>query len=201
MLATWPWQYVISIWSSFLFWFLPRLMVSLKYQIGRLCRLGKIVRPFSQDVRGGSGGQLRGRVVKFYAATTWSKASLQTTRQTTRQDTKKYLPCFLSWPCTTPQKERLHLKAWKLADKDILLFGWQHLSLTHGTMLSMPQSTIMGIINVMLDIAAMLRLLVLHNGVSLAASHPLLPSMTSPVFLILKCIPNLVYFSPGSAIA
>ena len=105
-------------------------MVSLKYQIGRLCRLGKIVRPFSQDVRGGSGGQLRGRVVKFYAATTWSKASLQTTRQTTRQDTKKYLPCFLSWPCTTPQKERLHLKAWKLADKDILLFGWQHLSHT-----------------------------------------------------------------------
>lgn len=76
-----------------------------------------------------------------------------------------------------------------------------NISLTHGTMLSTPQSTIMGIINVMLDIAAMLRLLVLHNGVSLAAPHPLLPSMTSPVFLILERIPNLVYFSPRSAIA
>jgi hypothetical protein len=93
-------------------------------------------------------------------------------------------------------------------------------------MLSAPPSTLAEIINAMLDTAPLLRRLILHtestefvlpksfldgdapqlrhlelHGVSLATLHPLLPSATSLVSLILERIPSSVYFSPESLIA
>ena len=118
------------------------------------------------------------------------------------------------------------LKAWTPADEDGLLFALQHLSRTHEIMLSAPPSTLVEIINAMLDTAPMLRRLILHtestefvlpkgfldgdapqlqhlelHGVSLAALHPLLPSATSLDTLILERVPSSVYFSPENLIA
>ncbi|KAN0103838.1 hypothetical protein V8E52_011520 [Russula decolorans] len=118
------------------------------------------------------------------------------------------------------------LKTWTPADEDGLLFALQHLSRAHEIMLSAPQSTLAEIINAMLDTAPMLRRLILHtestefvlpksfldgdapqlrhlelHGVSLATLHPLLPSATSLVSLILERVPSPVYFSPESLIA
>ena len=118
------------------------------------------------------------------------------------------------------------LKRWRPADKDGLLFALQHLSRVHEIMLSAPQSTLKGVISAMLDTAPMLRRLILHtewtefvlpkgfldgdapqlrhlelHGVSLAALHPLLPSATSLVSLVLERFPSSVYFSPESLIA
>lgn len=118
------------------------------------------------------------------------------------------------------------LKTWTHADEDGLLFALQHLARTREIMLSAPQSTLAEIINVMLDTAPMLRRLILHtestefvlpksfldgdapqlrhlelHGVSLATLHPLLPSATSLVSLILERVPSSVYFSPESLIA
>src|SRR6266852_1823116 len=118
------------------------------------------------------------------------------------------------------------LKTWTPVDKDGLLFALQHLSRTHEIMLSAPPSTLAEIINAMLDTAPLLRRLILHtdstefvlpkgfldgdapqlrhlelHGVSLATLHPLLPSATSLVSLILERIPSSVYFSPESLIA
>jgi len=118
------------------------------------------------------------------------------------------------------------LKTWTPADKDGLLFALQHLSRTHEIMLSAPQSTLAEITNAMLDTAPMLRRLILHtestefvlpkrfldgdgpqlrhlelHGVSLATLHPLLPSATSLVSLVLERFPGSVYFSPESLIA
>ena len=118
------------------------------------------------------------------------------------------------------------LKAWTPADEDGLLFALQHLSRTHEIMLSAPPSTLVEIINAMLDAAPMLRRLILHtestefvlpkgfldgdapqlqhlelHGVSLAALHPLLPSATSLDTLILERVPSSVYFSPENLIA
>ena len=118
------------------------------------------------------------------------------------------------------------LKTWTPADEDALLFALQHLSRTHEIMLSAPQSTLAEIANAMLDTAPMLRRLILHtesaefvlpkssldgdapqlrhlelHGVSLAALHPLLPSATSLVSLILERVPCSVYFSPEILIA
>lgn len=111
-------------------------------------------------------------------------------------------------------------------DEDGLLFALQHLSRAHEIMLSAPQSTLAEIVNAMLDTAPMLRRLILHtesrafvlpksfldgdapqlrhlelHGVSLPTLHPLLPSATSLVSLILERIPSSVYFSPESLIA
>jgi hypothetical protein len=118
------------------------------------------------------------------------------------------------------------LKKWTPADEDGVLFALHHLSRTHEIMLSAPQSTLTEIIDAMLDTAPMLRRLILHtestefvlpkrlldgnvpqlrhlelHGVSLATLHPLLPSATSLVSLILERVPNSVYFSPESLIA
>ena len=118
------------------------------------------------------------------------------------------------------------LKTWTHADEDGLLFALQHLARTREIMLSAPQSTLADIINVMLDTAPMLRRLILHtestefvlpksfldgdapqlrhlelHGVSLATLHPLLPSATFLVSLILERVPSSAYFSPESLIA
>ena len=118
------------------------------------------------------------------------------------------------------------LKKWTPADEDGVLFALQHLSRTHEIMLSAPQSTLTEIINAMLDTAPTLRRLILHtesaefvlpkslldgnvpqlrhlelHGVSLATLHPLLPSATSLVSLILERVPSSVYFSPENLIA
>ena len=118
------------------------------------------------------------------------------------------------------------LKKWTPTDEGGVLFALQQLSRTHEIMLSAPQSTLAEIINAMLDTAPMLRRLILHtestefvlpkcfldgnvpqlqhlelHGVSLATLHPLLPSATSLVSLILERVPSSVYFSPESLIA
>lgn len=118
------------------------------------------------------------------------------------------------------------LKTWTPADEDGLLFALQYLSRTREIMLSAPQSTLVEIVNAMLDTAPMLRRLILHtestefvlpksfldgdapqlrhlelHGVSLGTLHPLLPSATSLVSLILERVPSSVYFSPESLIA
>jgi len=93
-------------------------------------------------------------------------------------------------------------------------------------MLSAPQSTLVQMTADMLDAAPMLRRLILHtestefvppksfldgdapqlrqlilHGVSLATLHPLLPSATSLVSLVLERVPSSAYFSPESLIA
>ena len=118
------------------------------------------------------------------------------------------------------------LKKWTPADEEGVLFALQHLSRTHEIMLSAPHSTLVEIINALLDTAPVLRRLILHtestefvlpksfldgnvpqlrhlelHGVSLATLHPLLPSATSLVSLILERVPSSVYFSPESLIA
>jgi hypothetical protein len=118
------------------------------------------------------------------------------------------------------------LKKWTPADEDGVLFALQHLSRTHEIMLSAPRSTLAEIIDPMLDTAPMLRRLVLHtestefvlpkgfldgdvpqlrhlelHGVSLATLHPLLPSATSLVSLVLERVPSSAYFSPESLVA
>ncbi len=93
-------------------------------------------------------------------------------------------------------------------------------------MLSAPHSTLAEMTTAMLDVAPILRRLILHtestefvlpksfldgdapqlrhlelHGVSLATLRPLLPSATSLVSLILERVPSSVYFSPESLIA
>ena len=117
------------------------------------------------------------------------------------------------------------LKTWTPADEDGLLFALQYLSRANEVMLSAPQSTLAEMTTAMFEAAPSLQHLTLHSqsaelvlpksflegdaprlrhliltGVSLASLHPLLPSATSLVSLVLERIPSSAYFSPESLI-
>jgi len=117
------------------------------------------------------------------------------------------------------------LKTWTPADKDGLLFALQHLSRANEIMLSAPQSTLAEMTAAMPEAALRLQHLTLHSqssefvlpksfldgdvpqlrhlilaGVSLATLHPLLPSATSLVSLVLERVPTSAYFSPENLI-
>ena len=118
------------------------------------------------------------------------------------------------------------LKTWTPAEEEGLLFALQHLSRVNEILLSAPQSTLEDMTAAMLEAAPRLQHLILHSqstefvlpksfldgnapqlrhliltGVSLATLHPLLPSATDLVSLVLERIPNSAYFSPESLIA
>jgi hypothetical protein len=118
------------------------------------------------------------------------------------------------------------LNTWTPADEDGLLFALQHLSRANEIMLSAPQSTLAEMTAAMLEAAPRLEHLTLHSqsaefvlpksfldgnapqlrhliltGISLATLHPLLPSATDLVSLVLERVPSSAYFSPESLIA
>lgn len=118
------------------------------------------------------------------------------------------------------------LKTWTPEDEDGLLFALLHLSRANEIMLSAPQSTLAEMTAAMIEAAPRLEYLTLHSqcaefvlpksfldgdapqlrhlilsGVSLATLHPLLPSATSLVSLVLEGVPPSAYFSPDSLVA
>ncbi|KAH9989087.1 hypothetical protein BJV74DRAFT_885267 [Russula compacta] len=118
------------------------------------------------------------------------------------------------------------LKTWTPEDEDGLLFAFLHLSRANEIMLSAPQSTLAEMTAAMVEAAPRLEHLTLHSqsaefvlpksfldgdapqlrhlilaGVSLATLHPLLPSATSLVSLVLERVPPSAYFSPDGLVA